>query len=322
MKRAWVVGVLLAAMLTIGSATLAIANEETSNKSAEKIEKLKRHLEQKNLSQEQIKKIIKTIKNLSRYLTAKEVDDIIEAYMSDGEFVYTKFSKEELEGLRKLEEKYPPSSSPSFGNVRASYNFQKDGRMLTRDFSYCGIRGYVYPGTLQLSPSGTELHYVTSHIGEPVNGEPHWVEVGVQRYDGNYRYILFTFDSDASDPKLEHFDIDPHVYHEFLILVLPYNSTHSLYAIWWDGNKIRSGYNVMDTTLQVDEVHEAFSNTGTFTPCNSSYFKQSTLYTSSGGTAWNDAISDDYYALSPMKANRWLEYYNSYSYWKFETWID
>jgi len=41
---------------------------------------------------------------------------------------------------------------------------------------------------------------------------------------------------------------------------------------------IRSGYNVIDTTGQVDKSHEAFAGSlSSFSTCSPSYFKKSTL---------------------------------------------
>lgn len=105
--------------------------------------------------------------------------------------------------------------------------------------------------------------------------------------------MLYTVNSDNpedcnNDPDkckfIPHFTINPYQYHEFLILILPWNNTHVLYGIWWDNQKIRTGYSVIDAACQVDEVHETFAGSKTsFSSCDHSYFKKSTLYTPSCG---------------------------------------
>ena len=142
------------------------------------------------------------------------------------------------------------------------------------------------------------------------------------------RYIVFTWDSDNSDlpgdKKREYHEvINPHQYHEFEILVLPYNDTYTKYIIWWDGKVIRHGYNVIDTTGQVDQVHEAFAESeSSFSHCSNSYFKESVLYTPNYCTNWGSNILTGFYAMNPVREDHWLEWIGGLDYWKFKTWID
>jgi len=102
------------------------------------------------------------------------------------------------------------------------YDVQKDGRMYTINYQYLGISGKVYPGTLQVSLSGTHRHYLTSHIGEPVNGVPQWLEVGIVRDANDPRYIVYTWDSD--DPE------DSNGNH--ILKLIPINGTHSRFMFY------------------------------------------------------------------------------------------
>lgn len=59
---------------------------------------------------------------------------------------------------------------------------QKDGRMWIDEYNYRGINGFVHPGGMEVSSSGTNCQYLTSHLGQPIGGNPCWIEVGVAKF--------------------------------------------------------------------------------------------------------------------------------------------
>ena len=304
-----------------------------------KLESLERVLKNKKLSGDQIERIKNTITTLSKRLPERQIDDIIKSY-KEGVFVYSTLTPEEREKLRKLAMKYPMTPSgymmeksreSTDTEILGFYDVQKDGRMYTNDYDYAGIKGKVYPNTLEVSRSGTHRHLLTSHVGETVNGQDQWIELGVYR-DANEpnKYFVFSWDSDNSDQPgnkkwEDHFQIDPYRWHDFEILVLPYNYTHSEYVMWFDGQRVRSGFIVVDTTCQVDMVHEAWAeDIDAFESSSHSYFKQASLYEAPNYNKipWGDNVATTHYALYPMRESHTLEYYNSNHYWKFETWLE
>ncbi|RLI76240.1 hypothetical protein DRO97_01240 [Archaeoglobales archaeon] len=203
MKIAKIGIVLLLVLMTAGSivSPVAAVNEKSNDTPIKKLEMLREYLTKKNFTTKQIDEIINSIKS-RKHLTNKQISDVIGAYMSDQEFILSKTPQEEQEKLREIYNNHP--SLPAF--VKESqfsdelspkaYEVQRDGRMYTAYFKYYGVKGYQYPGTLQVSPSGTQLHYITSHIGEPVNGKAQWIEVGVMRSAWKNSYTLHTVDSD------------------------------------------------------------------------------------------------------------------------------
>ncbi|MGB7787790.1 hypothetical protein [Methanoregula sp.] len=94
--------------------------------------------------------------------------------------------KKVQEYFKQFPETGMQSISPMYQEV------QKDGRMAINEYDYHGINGYMNPGNLEVSNTGTEAHYFTSHIGNSGN----WVEVGVARFNfSSSQYIVYTYDS-------------------------------------------------------------------------------------------------------------------------------
>ncbi len=96
-------------------AWLIKVNDSKHSDLDKRLENLKKILKGKNLTDEEIEKIINSIKNLSRELSEKQINEIIKSY-EEGEYVYSELSQEEQEELRKLPMRYrhPPGYTKDF----------------------------------------------------------------------------------------------------------------------------------------------------------------------------------------------------------------
>jgi len=201
---------------------------------------------------------------------------------------------------------------------------QKDGRMAIDEYNYHGINGYMKPGNLEVSDTGTEAHYFTSHLGNSGN----WVEVGVARFNfSSSQYTVYTYDSGR--PSGQQWKTwgttNPNTDHHFIIYVYDYDGTGYPYAIWWDDNLIDSGH-VTHYNNNPDENHEFFAGpAGNFQSCSQGYFKESFLYKKEGSNYnaywWNGNLPEttQHYSMSPVQHSMTLPSgANSY---KMTTWI-
>lgn len=215
----------------------------------------------------------------------------------------------------------------SAGDKGVKYqDVQKDGRMVIYEANYNGINGYMKPGTLEVSGTGTEAHYFTSHLG--YGGR--WIEVGVARFNFDpTSYIVYTYDSGR--PAGQEWNTwgttDPNVNHHFLLYVYPTDDGSGYpYAIWWDDTVIDSGHTPYYWN-NPDENHEFFAaNVNNFQTCYQGYFENSFLYKKEGNNVnaywWNGNLPEttDAYSLSPVVFYRSVPI-GSNAY-KMTTWIN
>jgi hypothetical protein len=201
--------------------------------------------------------------------------------------------------------------SVSSDDVGLKYmDVQRDGRMAIDEANYNGINGYMRPGNLEVSGSGTEAHYFTSHIG--YGGR--WIEVGVARFNTNpSQYIVYSYDSGR--PSGQEWKTwgttNPNVDHHFIIYVYDTDDGSGLpYAIWWDDTLIDSGHTPYYWN-NPDENHEFFSATSTnFESCSQGYFTNSFLYKKEGSSYnaywWNANLPETThaYSMSPVLFSR------------------
>lgn len=222
--------------------------------------------------------------------------------------------------LKRYRQNIPDVKSPMYQDV------QKDGRMVIYEANYNGINGYMRPGNLEVSSTGTEAHYITSHLG--YGGR--WIEVGVARFNYNpTQYVVYTYDSGrpAGQEWKTWGTTDPNVNHHFLLYVYPTDDGSGYpYAIWWDDTAIDSGHTPYYWN-NPDENHEFFAaNINNFQTCSQGYFENSFLYKKEGNNYnaywWNGNLPEttDAYSLSPVLYSRTIPYGSS-SY-KMITWIN
>ena len=221
--------------------------------------------------------------------------------------------------FQRFPEKSLQGISPMYQEV------QKDGRMVINEYNYNGINGYMKPGNLEVSSTGTEAHYFTSHLGK--NGN--WVEVGVARFSLNpSQYIVYTYDSGR--PSGQQWKTwgttNPNIDHNFKIYVFDARDGSGYpYSIWWDGVLIDSGH-VVNYYNNPDENHEFFAGSATsFQTCSQGYFRDSFLYKKVGSSYntywWNANLPEttQSYYMSPVQLIKSLPR-NSNSY-MVTTWI-
>lgn len=199
-----------------------------------------------------------------------------------------------------------PEKAMQQGISPMAYETQKDGRMVINENNYHGINGYMKPGNLEVSTTGTQAHYFTSHLGNSGN----WIEVGVARFYNNpSQYIVYTVDSGrpAGQQWKTWGTTNPNTDHHFIIYVYDYDGSGYPYAIWWDNTVIDSGH-LTHYNNNPDEAHEFFAGTnGNFQTCSSGYFRDTFLYKKEGNNYnaywWNGNLPEytNHYALSPVK---------------------
>jgi hypothetical protein len=224
-----------------------------------------------------------------------------------------------LSYFKQFPEKTMQGISPMYQDV------QRDGRMVIYEYNYNGINGYMKPGNLEVSSTGTQAHYFTSHLGNSGN----WVEVGVARFSYNpSQYIVFTYDSGR--PSGQQWKTwgttNSNIDHNFKIYVFDaHDGSGYIYSIWWDGILIDSGH-VLHYYNNPDEVHEFFAGSAnSFQACSQGYFRDTYLYKKVGSSYntywWNANLPEhtDSYYLSPVSLIKSLPM-GSNSY-RVTTWI-
>jgi hypothetical protein len=222
----------------------------------------------------------------------------------------------------KLFEQYPEKTMTGVG--LKAYEVQKDGRMVINENNYHGINGYMKPGNMEVSSTGTQAHYFTSHLGNSGN----WIEVGVARfYTDPSQYIVYTVDSGR--PAGQQWNTwgttDPNTDHNFITYVYDYDGSGYPYAIWWDSTLIDSGH-LANYNNNPDEVHEFFAGSASsFQSCSQGYFQESFLYKKEGSSYnaywWNGGLPEttNHYSLSPVWHTMTVP--SGSSSYKLTTWI-
>lgn len=199
--------------------------------------------------------------------------------------------------------------------------------MVIDEANYNGINGYMRPELLEVSSTGTEAHYFTSHLG--YGGR--WIEVGVARFNFDpTQYIVYTYDSGrpAGQEWKTWGTTNPSVNHHFLIYVYPTDDGSGYpYAIWWDDTVIDTGHTPYYWN-NPDENHEFFAaNINNFQTCYQGYFENSFLYKKEGNNVnaywWNGdlpEITHAYPSSPPVQIYRYIP--GGSSAYKMMTWIN
>jgi len=212
-------------------------------------------------------------------------------------------SKELSEGLTRLHKYRSVRVGGSLEVSSQSTSLQADSGIRIDEHHYQGINGYNHPGNLEVSSSGTALHYLTSHIGKELNGVPTWIEVGVAKKSEAFggdpsEYTVFTYDSTV--PENERYIVhqtftsgSADYFFEIYISTVQAAEGYP-YMLLWQGEVIRTGH-VPFCFGDVDENHEFFAlNGNTFTPVSEAYFWDSYLTTSYSPITlwWNNNLQD------------------------------
>ncbi|MBE0428092.1 MAG: hypothetical protein IBX72_15820 [Nitrospirae bacterium] len=198
---------------------------------------------------------------------------------------------------------------------------QKDGRMVIYEENYRGINGYIRPGPMEVSSSGTQYQYFTSHLGAAGK----WIEVGVARFYWNpNEYVVYTYDS--TQPAGQEWRtwgiVNPNIDNNFEIYVHNFNDGQGYpYYMAWNGTVIRTGH-VPFATGNPDENHEYFAaSDSSFTPVSVAYFKDSYLYRGNTALWWNSYLPEttQSYGLSPVQVSRYIP--SGSNAYKIDSWI-
>jgi len=206
---------------------------------------------------------------------------------------------------------------------------QKDGRMWIDEYNYRGINGFVHPGGMEVSSSGTNCQYLTSHLGQPIGGNPCWIEVGVAKFSEVFggdpdEFVIYTTDSTL--PEKDQFE--PHGSFtngnqdfNFEIYVSSVQDPEGYpYMILWGGQVIRTGH-VPFTRGNPDENHEYFATNSSFTPVSTAYFWDSYLYNDQVAVWWNDNLPEETHGqgLSPVMVDMYVPWWSQA--YRIDSWI-
>lgn len=238
---------------------------------------------------------------LSDKAISQMIEEMPEVPYTDG--MDEKKYKEIAEMLKQLHKYRSVADSITLEAFPRSTITQADSGIRIDDHHYHGINGDNHPGNLEISSDGTELHYLTSHIGKKMSGTSTWIEVGVAKLSSAFggdpsEYAVFTYDSTV--PENERYVVnqtftDGSGSHNFEIYISTSQTLEGYpYMILWEGTVIRIGH-VPFCFGDVDENHEYFAFEGnSFTPVSEAYFSDSYLSTSYSPTTlwWNDNLQD------------------------------
>ncbi|MCZ7385553.1 MAG: hypothetical protein O8C63_12515 [Candidatus Methanoperedens sp.] len=198
---------------------------------------------------------------------------------------------------------------------------QKNGAMVIDETNYRGVNGYVRPSSMEVSSSGTQIQYVTSHLGAAGT----WIEVGVARFYWNpNEYVVYTVDStQPSDQQWKTWGIaNPNIDNNFETYVHDFNDGQGYpYYIAWNGIVIRTGH-VPFAAGNPSEDHEYFAaSASSFTPVSLSYFKESYLYRGNTALWWNGYLPETthYWGDLPVRVNRYIP--SGSNAYKIDSWI-
>ncbi|GAB7016163.1 hypothetical protein [Methanogenium cariaci] len=207
---------------------------------------------------------------------------------------------------------------------------QKDGRMWIDEHNYRGINGIVHPGGMEVSSSGTNHQYLTSHLEQPVGGNRCWIEVGVAKFseifDGDPdEFLIYTVDSTL--PEDEQFM--PHGNFtngnqdfNFQISVSNVQCPEGYpYTLSWEGQVIRIGH-VPFAKGNPDENHEYFAaDSSSFTPVSNAYFWDSYQFGDQTAVWWNDNLPEETHewGISPAMVNMYIPWWSQA--YRIDSWI-
>ena len=182
--------------------------------------------------------------------------------------------------------------------------YQADSGIKLDSYTCNMINGNNHPGNMEVSIGGTEIHYLTSHIGKEIYGEATWIEVGVAKLSGSFEgwdpteYVVFTYDSTA--PEGEEFIVHQtfssgYRNYNYEVYISPSETSEGYpYMLLWQGNVIRTGY-LPFCYGDVDVNHEYFSFVpNSYTTVSESYFCDMYVDLSyiPNTLWWNDYLAD------------------------------
>jgi len=238
----------------------------------------------------------------SKGCSEDEIAEAIVNYPCDNVYLdgWTEEAKKLSEELRETRlahrQAVLSSSEENISNLRFDDQHQSNSGMYLYDALYSGLNGWVHPGSMNCSSSGTIYQYLTSHLGRETDELPNWIEIGVQTvWWRPGEYILFTWDENAEgDNKWEDYgtftagDRD----YNFEIYVSPvyYSGQGYPYMLLWEGQVKRTGF-VPWSEGDTNELHEYFrSEPGTFSEVPTSYVWDTYVYYDGYGVWWNENL--------------------------------
>lgn len=239
-------------------------------------------------------------------LSDKEISQMIEelskvSHIGDAD---ESKNRELAERLRQFHKYRSIADSITSEDSSESTFVQADSGVRINEHHYNGINGYNHPGNLEVSSNGTEIQYLTSHIGKELNGIPTWIEVGVAKFSSAVggdpsKYLVFTYDSTVPENEKyivnDTFTNGARDYNFEIYISSSQTSDGYPYMILWEGNVIRVGH-VPFCFGDLDENHEYFAiNGNSFTTVSEAYFCGSYLSTSYSPTTlwWNNNLQDN-----------------------------
>ncbi len=187
-------------------------------------------------------------------------------------------------------------SEENISNLRFDDQHQSNSGMYLYDALYSGLNGWVHPGSMNCSSSGTIYQYLTSHLGRETDELPNWIEIGVQTvWWRPGEYILFTWDENAEgDKKWKDYGTftagDRDYNFEIYVSPIYYSGEGYPYMLLWEGQVKRIGF-VPWSVGDTNELHEYFrSEPGTFSEVPTSYVWDTYVYYDGYGVWWNENL--------------------------------
>ena len=202
--------------------------------------------------------------------------------------------------------------------------------MWIEEYNYRGVNGIVHPGEMEVSSTGTNHQYLTSHLMRSVGGNQCWIEVGVAKFSEIFNgdpneFVVYTVDSTM--PEDEQFESHANFTNgnqdfnfEVYVSNVQYPEGYP-YMLSWNGQVIRTGH-VPFAKGNPDENHEYFaSDSCSYTPVSNAYFWDSYLFGDQTSIWWNDNLPEETHerGLSPVMVDMYIPWW-SQSY-RIDSWI-
>lgn len=199
----------------------------------------------------------------------------------------------------------------------------------TDDFAYLGWGGHIIPGSVAAEPTGTEWHYVTTHLGSSGS----CTEIGVYRSESDSVLTVYSYDNRVEPGHPLYVGttpIHPSPSSDNGAIIIVTGTWESgsvpgyVYYLYWNGQQFRRGH-LTSLYNQVNQANEAIPGSGnthySVDSQHAIFYGQSVYKTlDSSGNYQNCAWLDNWNTPS-SESGSWLPMvqnigfgYNPYSY--------
>jgi hypothetical protein len=209
--------------------------------------------------------------------------------------------------------------------VSLAWNGRAGGatQYVTDENAFVGFNGYMLPGSMTVSSTGTFQHVVTTHVGKKTpSGKDDWTEAGVSNSMNDPYARYFTYDNDEGGWQFLPGPADIGWFKNYAIYV---SSTHDssgyVYNTWINNNWVRSGHlKARQTGINnANEIWSVGSNWFSHDSTNPT-FQSESLYTSTGSLQWGDHPNTATLLSSDPYGYVLKDHTPIGGYWKFFSW--